>query len=530
MRSLGLDIGNGFASVALLDDSGRVLRCFAPNLYFEGESWGGAGMPTEAYIAADGTVLVGESNVANLCNREPWRAERAIKRKLLEERIQLKHNGNPVLDDQGKPQSVSPGQVYSAIVERVVSLANQYLEDHGYDPAYDVVLAYPASYRRDPESGDAGSDRLRIMRQAAEQVTHGGEHLHVVRMVPEPAAAARDYLSLPGVPDLQKGEGIIVYDLGYGTFDIALVTPAEDEAILTVADFDGIDDLGCMDFDECLNKLIEAKLRREHGFIPKSDFDLEELRSGTLEVKYALSEYDEATYHGRTGDGRPIELSVSRSEFEARSKYLLKQTVRKLDAMLRTAVDKGVDVKFVVLAGGGSHMPMVERAVRDCVETAHGSSVVVKRHPRPSDAVAFGAARDGAPIGTAQPMPISVSTTCAYGIENERTHDIVLVVPSGVELPYTAKRCYQSRGHFLGLWIYRTQGAHPTLGTVNARECVPVRHIVFPVQPRTPYDVQFQVRDDDGSISVRCIAPDGTFVQKNTNDFGPDNATGERHV
>lgn len=538
MRSLGLDIGNGFASVALVEGSGRIVRCFAPNLYFEDPDWGGAGMPTEAYVNDDGTILVGEPEVAGRCHREPWRAVRAVKRLLAEGEIRLEKDGDPVLDAYGEEQELTPGDVYSAIVARVVDLANGYLTEHGKDPVYDVVLAYPASFRGDAERDDAdgsATNRLRVMRQSAERVVLGGHGVHVVRMIPEPAAVALDYIASSEMPPLVEGEAAVVYDLGYGTFDVALVTPSGDAVgRLDLIDSDSIEDLGCRDFDRRLQRYLAHRLAKEANFRPSSTADREDLRVGSLGVKLDLSQSATACYHGHADGGRPVRLEVRRSEFEKCTKDLLTRTLEKVSAMLASAHRQELEVRLVILAGGGSKMPMVERAVRDLMRVSLCPDAQIVRHSSPSDAVAYGAAREGAaydgrdispgespeaePADDGDHLDLNERARCAYGIWESRNHEVTLFMASGTKLPHTETRVYRSRADSISLRFFRTKGDHPLLGAVPEGECVSVRRFSIDVPPGEACRFDLTVRDDDGSLTVACTWPDGTTIVRNSND------------
>ena len=377
MRALGCDIGNAFAYVSILNAETGLPESTLP------PQWaGGSGMPTEAYVCEDGSIDVG--SIGSVAHRDPSRVVRAVKRALAKKSIRL---GEP----DGSERVVDARDVYTAVARRALEASAQTMAARGIAPTRNVVLTYPASF------GDA-RQLISSMHAAVSRIpSPDGLHYVVVGSIPEPAAIALDFLHfmrhevVPGRRIATRDVNVVVYDLGHGTFDTALVTaravmPGNVERPWDIHDYDGLGDVGGIDFDEALIGLFRERLGS--AATEGDPYMDDQLRDCAVRCKHELTESERARVGLFLPDGTPVRLDVTRREFEAATEHLIDRTVEKLSSMFESARKLGVPVTHVVLSGGASRMPMVRRKVEELV----GDGVLVSLF-RPSEAVSFGAAR-----------------------------------------------------------------------------------------------------------------------------------------
>ncbi|KZE32786.1 Fe-S protein assembly chaperone HscA [Crenobacter luteus] len=178
--------------------------------------------------------------------------------------------------------------------------------------------------------------------------------LNVLRLLNEPTAAAIAY-------GLDNGaEGVyVVYDLGGGTFDVSILKLSR--GVFEVLATSGDSALGGDDFDHRIYcwALEQAKLS---GLTPQ---DTRLLLTRAREAKEALTEHAETRFTALLSDGQAVDLTLTQAEFHAISKTLVDKTITPVRKALRDAKIGVDDVKGVVMVGGATRMPQVQRAVGD---------------------------------------------------------------------------------------------------------------------------------------------------------------------
>jgi molecular chaperone DnaK len=208
--------------------------------------------------------------------------------------------------------------------------------------------------------------------------------LRVERILSEPTAAAIAY----GVANATPRK-ILVYDLGGGTFDVSVM--AVDRGELQVLASAGDTFLGGDDFDTALVARVRARYHRASGrHLSNEPETMARLKAHAEQVKHRLSLRERTMFTVREvrtvgGDYDRVELEIDRGELETAVKALVNRTLTIVDSALREARCRPSDVADVLLVGGQTRMPMVQRAV----ETHFG------RAPRcdldPDEVVALGA-------------------------------------------------------------------------------------------------------------------------------------------
>ena len=395
MAVFGCDIGNGFACVSFVSDGGTSpVLAFPPDVPR-------TGVPTTAYVRPDGSVSIDPIEVEEALRSTPGRVLSTIKRRFDELAIALSPGSEASATD-----SIAPEKVYSAIAQRVLDMAFVETREMTGQVVHDMVVSYPSSFEEHPELID------RLKAAVTGMVAPDGEPYALKGLIPEPAAVALDYLAYirHEVPDEgrrldERDVTVIVYDLGHGTFDTALVTAraVKDgrERPWVLHDSAGVSNVGGVDFDEALVGMLDRAADERSAGARTSPLTRSAIHAEAVKCKHALSERESTLASFMLDDYTPVELTVSRGEFEEMSSFLLDSTVEKVFEMVSTARLKGIEPTHLVLSGGASRMPMVSRILREVLEQ-EGIGLEVVPPRRPSETVSFGAARYGASLTAAE--------------------------------------------------------------------------------------------------------------------------------
>lgn len=201
--------------------------------------------------------------------------------------------------------------------------------------------------------------------------------LNVLRLLNEPTAAAIAY----GLDHASEGV-YAVYDLGGGTFDVSILRLTQ--GVFEVIATGGDTALGGDDFDTLIVQAVCATagvaldtLSREHH---------RALRVAARVAREALSDADSAVVEAELGEGAIVSAALSRTDFERLAQPLLEKTLDRARQTLRDAGLKPADVKGVVMVGGATRMPIVQRVVGDLFGTTPLTDL------NPDEVVALGAA------------------------------------------------------------------------------------------------------------------------------------------
>ncbi|WP_203997038.1 Hsp70 family protein [Virgisporangium aurantiacum] len=320
--TLGVDFGTSNTVAAVVDPDGRVRH-----LLFDASPLLASGVLVDA-----GTVLTGSDAAQGMVSR-PAAFEPHPKRRVGE--------GTAWLGDR----EVEVADLVAAVLGRVAAEARR-LTGGRTVPA---VLTHPAAWSR---------SRRSVLETAADRAG-----LTVSGLVAEPVAAAAYYAEVLGrrVP---PGRGLVVYDLGAGTFDVAVVRVSDDGYDVVAAD--GLEDVGGLDLDAALVAIARGLTARDQTTGPAWDrLDT----PGTVEDRLARQALwrdaraakEQLSRHPTANLRVPIagaELHVTRDEYEAAVRPLLERTVALTAATVRAA-NLGPDgVAAVLLVGGASRTPL----------------------------------------------------------------------------------------------------------------------------------------------------------------------------
>jgi molecular chaperone HscA len=244
---------------------------------------------------------------------------------------------------------------------QILATLRQRAEDSLGDDLVGAVITVPAYF----------DDAQRQATKDAAQLAG----LNVLRLLSEPTAAAIAY----GLDNASEGV-YAVYDLGGGTFDISILKLSK--GVFEVLSTGGDSALGGDDFDRRLFCWISEQAK----LAPLSDEDTAILLVKAREIKELLSTKSETTIDAKLNSGEEIHLRITAEEFAAMTSHLVVKTMSAIKKALRDANVDADDVDGVVMVGGATRMPHVQRAVSEYFHTTPHANI------DPDKVVALGAA------------------------------------------------------------------------------------------------------------------------------------------
>ena len=354
MRVLSVDLGTS-NTVAVLAAYGRPPRVV--------EVDGSATMPSAVFAGEDGALTVGRE-AERRARLDPSRYEPNPKRRVDEGTLLLGDAVVPVTD------------ALAAVLKRVADETSRQLGGARPD---EVRLTHPAQW---------GPVRRNVLLSAARQAGLGSKLL----LVPEPVAAAAHFASFPG-QSLSPGQALAVYDLGAGTFDVAVVGATQKS--FTVLAEAGLPDLGGLDVDQALLEHVGRQVsHREPGrwqrlLRPESTGDRRAQRTLREDIKAAK---EALSSHAQTEVPMPEpfeDVLVTRAELESLVRPNLLRSVELLGNTVRSTGMTPDRLAGIYLVGGSSRMPLVATLIAEQLR------VVPTTLDQPETAVALGAQQSG---------------------------------------------------------------------------------------------------------------------------------------
>ncbi|KAI8988683.1 hsp71-like protein [Pilobolus umbonatus] len=337
---------------------------------------------TPSFVAfTDTERLIGDAaknQVAMNPHNTVFDAKRMIGRRFNDPEIQadMKHWPFKLIDKGGKPviqvefkgetKTFTPEEISSMILGKMRETAEAYLGGK-VDSAVITVPAYFNDSQRQATK-DAGAI----------------SGMNVLRIINEPTAAAIAY----GLDKKNKAEtNVLIFDLGGGTFDVSLLTI--EEGIFEVKATAGDTHLGGEDFDNRLvDFFIQEFKRKFKKDISSNARAVRRLRTACERAKRTLSSAAQTTLEiDSLFEGVDFYTSITRARFEELNQDLFRNTMEPVEKVLRDAkIDKS-QVHDIVLVGGSTRIPKIQKMVSDFFNGKEpGKSI------NPDEAVAYGAA------------------------------------------------------------------------------------------------------------------------------------------
>jgi len=240
--------------------------------------------------------------------------------------------------------------------------------------------------------------------------------LNVQRIINEPTAAAVAY----GLDQKKGDKKIAVYDLGGGTFDVSIIdiSDIDGENQIEVLSTNGDTQLGGEDFDSKLIDHIVEGFKKEQSFDLRSDpLALQRLKDASEKAKIELSNGQQADinipYITADASGpKHLNMKITRALFESMVEDLVKRTITPCEVALKDAKLSKSDIDDVILVGGQTRMPLVQKVVKEYFGKEPRKDV------NPDEAVAAGAAIQGGVLaGDVTDVLLLDVTPLSLGIE-----------------------------------------------------------------------------------------------------------------
>ena len=400
-KIIGIDLGTTNSCVAVMDgDKPRVIE----------NSEGDRTTPSIIGYTEDGEILVGQSAkrqaVTNPKNTL-FAVKRLIGRKFKDDVVQkdikmvpysivAADNGDAWVEAKGK--KMAPPQVSAQVLMKMKKTAEEYLGE----PVTEAVITVPAYF----------NDSQRQATKDAGKIAG----LEVKRIINEPTAAALAY----GMDKVSGDNVVAVYDLGGGTFDISIIEIAEvdGEHQFEVLATNGDTFLGGEDFDLRLIEYLAAEFKKENGIDLHNDpLALQRLKEAAEKAKIELSssQQTEVNLPYITADAtgpKHLVVKLSRSKLESLVEDLVKRSLEPVKVALKDAGLSPSEINDVILVGGQTRMPLVQKAVTDFFGKEP------RRDVNPDEAVAVGASIQGAVLsGDVKDVLLLDVTPLTLGIE-----------------------------------------------------------------------------------------------------------------
>ena len=399
-KIIGIDLGTTNSCVAIMENG-------KPKVLENQE--GARTTPSIVAYSSDSEMLVGASAKRQAITNPKetfFATKRLIGRKFSETEVKksidsmaykiVEHaNGDAWIESKGK--AIPPAQISAAVLSKMKKVAEDYL-GHAVTEAVITVPAYFNDTQR-----QATKDAGKIA------------GLDVKRIINEPTAAALAF----GVDKDINGK-IAVYDLGGGTFDISIIDmiDVDGEKQFEVLSTNGDTFLGGEDFDNAILNYITDEFKKQNSIDLKKDMlALQRLKDAAEKAKIELSSSEQTDinlpYITATASG-PVHLNlkITRSKLESLVEKLVERSFVSVKQAVSDAKIDLKEIKAVLLVGGMTRMPMVQKHVKDYF------GLDPRKDINPDEAVAVGAAIQGAVLkGDIKDVLLLDVTPLSLGLE-----------------------------------------------------------------------------------------------------------------
>ena len=400
-KVIGIDLGTTNSCVAVMEGG-------KPKVIENSE--GDRTTPSIVAFTKDDEVLVGQSAkrqaVTNPHNTL-YAVKRLIGRKFGDDVVQKDldlvpfkvvkaDNGDAWVEAQGKP--MAPPEVSARVLMKMKKTAEDYLGE----TVTEAVITVPAYFNDSQRQATKDAGRI--------------AGLNVKRIINEPTAAALAY----GLDKAAGDRKIAVYDLGGGTFDISIIEIAEvdGERQFEVLSTNGDTFLGGEDFDRRIMDYIAEEFRKESGVdVRKDPLAMQRLKEAAEKTKIELSSSQQTDinlpYITADASGpKHLNVKLTRAKLESLVEDLVRRTIEPCRIAVKDAGLALTDIAEVILVGGQTRMPMVQKAVKDFFGKEPRKDV------NPDEAVAVGAAiQAGVLSGEVKDVLLLDVTPLSLGIE-----------------------------------------------------------------------------------------------------------------
>ena len=401
-KIIGIDLGTTNSCVAIMDGGkARVIE----------NSEGDRTTPSIVAFNKDGEVLVGASakrqSVTNPKNTF-YAVKRLIGRKFTDAEVQkdigmvpykiVAHDNGDAWTETSDGKKMPPQEISAKVLMKMKKTAEDFLGE----PVTEAVITVPAYFNDSQRQATKDAGRI--------------AGLTVKRIINEPTAAALAY----GLDKSGGDRKVAVYDLGGGTFDISIIEFADvdGERQFEVLATNGDTFLGGEDFDKRVIDYLAAEFQKESGVDVRRDpLAVQRLKEAAEKAKIELSssQQTEVNLPYITADAsgpKHLAMKLTRAKLESLVEDLVQKTIEPCRIALKDAGLSINDVAEVILVGGQTRMPLVQKFVKDFFGKEPRKDV------NPDEAVAVGAAvQAGVLTGEVKDVLLLDVTPLSLGIE-----------------------------------------------------------------------------------------------------------------
>ncbi|MFX1374717.1 MAG: molecular chaperone DnaK [Promethearchaeota archaeon] len=376
-KIIGIDLGTSNSAAAVLVGGKPTIIPSA-----EGLTLGGKAFPSVVAFTKDGQRLIGEPARRQAVSN-PDRTITAIKRKM---------GTSYTVKIDGK--DYTPQEISAMILRKIKEDASAYLGEE----VTDAIITVPAYFNDNQRQATKDAGRI--------------AGLNVKRLINEPTAAAVAY----GLDKKNMSIKIAVLDLGGGTFDVTIMEM--DNQVFEVISTAGDTQLGGTDMDKILVDFLVSEFQRNEGVNLKADsMALQRVREAAEKAKIELSNSVSTDinlpYITATNDGpKHLNMTLTRAKLE----QLIEPVLKRLDdPILKALRDAGIardEIDKIILVGGPTRMPIIQKKFQDLLGKAPERSI------DPMECVAMGASVQGGVLtGEVEDLLLLDVTPLSLGVE-----------------------------------------------------------------------------------------------------------------
>lgn len=393
-KVLGIDLGTTNSCMAIMDKGQPLV---IPN------AEGGRTTPSVVGVSSKGEWLVGrvaKNQIVSNPENTAYSVKRFIGRrydevdsekKIIQFGITPGNNQEVRIVLSGK--DYTPEELSAKILKKLKEDAETYLGEK----ITEAVITVPAYF----------NDSQRKATKDAGEIAG----LKVLRIINEPTAATLAY----GL-DKQHEQTILVYDLGGGTFDVSILEIGD--GVFEVKSTNGDTHLGGDDWDQRIVEWLVDEYKKQYGKnITNDKMAMQRLKEAAEKAKIELSGLAETSINlpyltaDETGP-KHLEVTISKSKFEAMTKDLLERTMKPIQQAMSDAKVEPEDIDSILLIGGSTRMPQVYNYVKQYFAKEP------RRDINPDECVAIGAGIQGGVLkGEVKDVLLLDVTPLSLGIE-----------------------------------------------------------------------------------------------------------------
>lgn len=374
-RIIGIDLGTTNSCVAVMEGGKPIVIASAEGLRTTPSVVAFKGPERLVGVTAKRQAITNSENTVYSSKRFIGRkfSEVGSETKIVAFHVVEGPNGNAVFQVAGK--MMTPEEIAAHILTKMKETAEAYLGE----TVTDAVITTPAYFNDSQRQSTKDAGRI--------------AGLNVRRIIPEPTAAALAY----GLDKQKTAKKIAVFDLGGGTFDISILEIGE--GVVEVLSTNGDTHLGGDDFDNVILHWLIDTFKQEQGIDLHNDkMAIQRLRDAAEKAKIELSgtmttEINQPFITMDASGPKHLSLTLTRAKLESLVESLIERTK---EPCLKAMKDAGLtrdDLAEVILVGGMTRMPAVQRLVQSLFNKEPNKGV------NPDEAVAIGAAIQGGVLG-----------------------------------------------------------------------------------------------------------------------------------